>query len=113
MTDTLDALADGQFQPKLGDPGDTLTKRGGKGSVVFAGREYSRLAWITRSATLGHTLHAGEGQLLAERVRALEALAKAAFEEGQAGRILDRHEQFIYDVRWEDSEACKALGAEA
>ena len=78
MTDvTLDALADGQFQPKLGDPGDTLTKRGGKGSVVFEGREYTRFEWIRRSATLGHTLHAGEGQLLVEEIERLEAAMAA------------------------------------
>jgi hypothetical protein len=65
----------------LGDPSDkvagldqfqpTLTKRGGKGSVVFEGATFSRMDWIMRSARLGHTLAAGEGQLLAEHIDAL------------------------------------------
>lgn len=109
MTDTLDALADGQFQPKLGDPGDTLTKRGGKGSVVFAGREYSRLAWITRSATLGHTLHAGEGQLLVEEIERLRALVEAAYDEGQSNGLADA--VGMADDGWDVSNARKALEA--
>ena len=84
---SLDALADGQFQPKLGDPGDTLTKRGGKGAVVFEGREYSRLEWITRSAKLGHTLHAGEGALLVEELERLQGEYDGACPTCQRGYV--------------------------
>ena len=49
---------------------------------------------------------------LVTEVRRLRALVKAAFQEGQDGRILDGHEQFIYDVAWEHSDAFKALEGE-
>ena len=102
-TKTLDALADGQFQPKLGDPGDTLTKRGGKGAVVFEGREYSRLGWITRSAKLGHTLHAGEGALLVEELERVTALVEAAYLEGcrdGSGPGQQPPDWYYSDARW-------------
>jgi hypothetical protein len=60
----LDAAADGAFSGKLADPADTLTKRGGKGIVVYEGQEYDRLAWTRRCAALGYTLAAGEGAIL-------------------------------------------------
>lgn len=60
----LDAAADGAFSGKLADPADTLTKRGGKGHVVYEGQEYDRLAWTRRCAALGYTLAAGEGAIL-------------------------------------------------
>ena len=166
MTDEtpLDAAADGAFSGKLADPADTLTKRGGKGIVVYEGQEYDRLAWTRRCAALGYTLAAGEGAILnaalveveqerdalrksvldllavvhgdgghhtgsvglqqsfadAERsfyalrteVQRLRALVERAFQEGQDGRILDGHEQFIYDVAWEHSDAFKALAVQ-
>ena len=49
---------------------------------------------------------------LTAEVRRLRALVEAAFQEGQNGRILDGHEQFIYDVAWEHSDAFKALEGE-
>ena len=60
----LDAAADGAFSGKLADPADTLTKRGGKGHVVYEGTAYDRLAWTRRCAERGYTLAAGEGALL-------------------------------------------------
>lgn len=60
----IDAAADGAFSGKLADPSDTLTKRGGKGHVVYEGQEYDRLAWTRRCAALGYTLAAGEGAIL-------------------------------------------------
>lgn len=60
----IDAAADGAFSGKLADPSDTLTKRGGKGHVVYDGQEYDRLAWTRRCAALGYTLAAGEGAIL-------------------------------------------------
>ena len=49
---------------------------------------------------------------LVAEVRRLRALVERAFQEGQDGRILDGHEQFIYDVAWEHSDARKALEGE-
>jgi hypothetical protein len=69
---TLDAAADGAFSGKIADPSDGLTKRGGKGCVVFEGVEYSRMDWIRRSARLGHTLAAGEGAVLEAELTRLE-----------------------------------------
>jgi hypothetical protein len=60
----LDAAADGAFSGKLADPADTLTKRGGKGHVVYEGTAYDRMAWTRRCAERGYTLAAGEGALL-------------------------------------------------
>jgi hypothetical protein len=60
----LDAAADGAFSGKLADPADTLTKRGGKGHVVYEGTAYDRLAWTRRCAERGYTLAACEGALL-------------------------------------------------
>lgn len=100
---------------KIGDPSDkvagldqfqpTLTKRGGKGAVTFEGVTYSRYEWVLRSAKLGHTLHAGEGALLAERIADLEALVADAFHEG-AGLT----NGLRYYPQWVESEAYKALG---
>ena len=102
-----------QFQP-------TLTKRGGKGSVVFEGVTYSRMAWIRRSARLGHTLAAGEGQLLEAEVTRLEGLVEAAYREGwydrddrrdvgeDVGETIDRR---VED--WSRSDAAQALEGEA
>ena len=81
-TETLDALADGQFQPKLADPSDTLTKRGGKGHVYFQGVCYTRLAWIRRIAALGGTLAAGEGAVLDAELTRVTAMVEAAYREG-------------------------------
>jgi hypothetical protein len=77
----LDAAADGQFQPKLGDPGDVLTKRGGKGTVTYEGVTYTRLAWIRRIAAMGGTLHAGEGQVLVEELERVEEALTVAMED--------------------------------
>jgi hypothetical protein len=76
---------------KIGDPSDKvagldqfqpgLTKRGGKGAVTFEGVTYSRYEWVLRIARMGGTLHAGEGQLLAERIDDLEAERDGAFED--------------------------------
>lgn len=102
--DPLDKVAGlDQFQP-------TLTKRGGKGSVVFEGVTYSRMEWIMRSARLGHTLAAGEGQLLVEEIERLRALVASAYDEGQGNRVLGHHQEFLIDIPWRDSDACKALG---
>lgn len=49
---------------------------------------------------------------LVAEVRRLRTLVERAFQEGQDGRILDGHEQFIYDVAWEHSDAFKALEGE-
>ena len=46
---------------------------------------------------------------LVAEVRRLRALVERAFQEGQDGRILDGHDQFVYDVEWKDSDAFKAL----
>jgi hypothetical protein len=78
----LDAAADGQFTGKLADPADTLTKRGGKGHVYFEGVSYTRLAWIRRSARLGHTLAAGEGSVLDAELERVTAMVEAAYLEG-------------------------------
>ena len=48
---------------------------------------------------------------LVAEVRRLRALVERAFQEGQDGRILDGHDQFVYDVTWEHSDAFKALEA--
>jgi hypothetical protein len=72
MTEQLDAAADGAFSGKLADPADGLTKRGGTGDVVFDGVPYTKLAWIRRSARLGHTLAAGEGAVLEAELQRLE-----------------------------------------
>ncbi len=63
---------DDNFGGKLADPADVLTKRGGKGDVVFEGVAYTKLAWIRRSARLGHTLAAGEGAVLEAELQRLE-----------------------------------------
>ena len=49
---------------------------------------------------------------LTAEVRRLRALVERAFQEGQDGRILDGHDQFIYDVAWEHSDVFKALEGE-
>ena len=49
---------------------------------------------------------------LVAEVRRLRVLVERAFQEGQDGRILDGHEQFIYDVAWEHSDAFKALSVQ-
>ena len=46
---------------------------------------------------------------LVAEVRRLRTLVERAFQEGQDGRILDGHDQFVYDVEWKDSDAFKAL----
>ena len=76
MSGELDAAADGQFTGKLADPADTLTKRGGKGAVVFEGVCYTRVEWVRRSARLGHTLAAGEGTLLEAEIVELTEVVK-------------------------------------
>ena len=58
-----------------------------------------------------HALRTERGALRAE-VQRLQALVERAFQEGQDGRILDGHEQFIYDVAWEHSDAFKALAVQ-
>ena len=49
---------------------------------------------------------------LRTEVQRLRTLVERAFQEGQDGRILDSHEQFIYDVAWEHSDAFKALAVQ-
>lgn len=53
-----------------------------------------------------------ERDALRTEVQRLRALVERAFQEGQDGRILDGHEQFIYDVAWEHSDAFKALAVQ-
>jgi hypothetical protein len=101
----LDAAADGQFTGKLADPADTLTKRGGKGHVYFEGVSYTRLAWIRRSARLGHTLAAGEGSVLEAELERVTALVEAAYREGAAEGAAYTGKAFF------ESDARKALDA--
>lgn len=75
----LDAAADGAFGGKIADPADTLTKRGGKGSITFEGVEYSRLDWIRRTAKMGGTLAAGEGALLEAALSEAEHAASRVY----------------------------------
>ena len=107
-TNTLDALADGQFQPKLADPADTLTKRGGKGYVIFEGATYTRLAWIRRSARLGHTLAAGEGAVLDAELERVTAMVESAYREGYGDGISENTQDDGYptlDEEWKASDA--------
>ena len=93
----------------LGDPSDkvagldqfqpTLTKRGGKGAVTFEGVEYSRFEWVMRSARLGQTLHAGEGQLLVERIDELEALVRGPYVPIESGCVVAEWQKACEDVR--------------
>ena len=64
MTDTLDTKAADQFQP---------VHRSGHGAITFEGREYTRLAWIERTARNGGTLAEGEGAVLCAEIDRLRA----------------------------------------
>lgn len=84
----IDAAADGAFSGKLADPSDTLTKRGGKGIVVYEGQEYDRLAWTRRCAALGYTLAAGEGAILNAALTEVEKERDALLAEKERGACM-------------------------
>jgi hypothetical protein len=67
----------------------------------------SSLEWQQR-----YNIAVAERDALRAEVQRLRALVERAFQEGQDGRILDGHEQFIYDVAWEHSDAFKALAVQ-
>ena len=99
---SLDGAADGAFSGTLSDPADTLTKRGGKGSVTFEGVEYTRLDWIRRLAQSGGSLAAGEGAILDG---ALTAQIEAAFREGHECGYWSGQYNVGSDVAWQGSDA--------
>jgi hypothetical protein len=61
----LDTKAADQFQP---------VHRSGHGAITFEGREYTRLAWIERTARNGGTLAAGEGAVLCAELDRLRGI---------------------------------------
>jgi hypothetical protein len=88
----LDTKAADQFQP---------VHRSGHGAITFEGREYTRLAWIERTARNGGTLAAGEGAVLCaeidrlrgevDRLRGLlECLEESVFDQKRTQRIPDQ-----------------------
>lgn len=89
MSDTLDALADGQFQP-------VTNRRAGYTDA---------LEWAFRQARKGGTLGAGEGLLI---IKHMEMLVRAAYYEGVShgyARVPTA------PLSWDDSEAKRALEA--
>jgi hypothetical protein len=108
----LDAAADGAFSGKLADPADTLTKRGGKGHVVYEGTAYDRLAWTRRCAERGYTLAAGEGALLlAELIEAEHNISALAAELAIITRERDEARRDAARLDWlSDTVAIEAFG---
>ena len=104
-----DAVANATQGPwETGDPYDQRTKE--PLGVYGMGMEVAD-AQTVRDATFIAASREAMPALIAE-VRRLRVLVERAFQEGQDGRILDGHEQFIYDVAWEHSDAFKALAVQ-